>query len=543
MNSLATRIPRALAAVSGSGFARVLAYFALSVALAWVSFVHPMRGLNITPWNPQSALAVALLLWRPRSWWLVWLAALTGEALVPDAPSSWGALVLSTGLLTGGYAATAAVLKRFIRPRGTLVTRRELVRFLAIVAAGALVGSALRVSGLFAFGELPADRILTAIHRAAIGDGVGLLVTLPLLLVLGLRERRAGARALLGTLEWWLIVLVTVLSIVLVFSRPAEEQFKFFYVLFLPVVWGAARFGVTGAACSAALVQVTVIMAVQAGEYRPLTVFELQLLVAVLAATGLLLGATVDEREEAGRALHESLRLAAAGDMAAALAHELNQPLTAMSTYAHASQVLAERIAHDREAVAGPLVDVTGKLANEAGRAADVVKRLRNFFRDQETELRPMPLCGLLEEAVRTQVARAIALDVRLSWSCDPPDATAWLDPVQIGVVLRNLVANALDAASASPAAAGSRRWVSVAATREGAEMVVAITDSAPGLAREDTALVFERRRSDKPGGMGIGLAISRSIVEAHGGRLWAEPGPGGRFLFTLPLTSGALHE
>src|SRR6185503_13032617 len=99
---------------------------------------------------------------------------------------------------------------------------------------------------------------------------------------------------------------------------------------------------------------------------RPLTVFELQLLVAMLAATGLLLGTTVDEREEAARNLRASLHLAAAGDMAAALAHELNQPLTAMSTYARASQLLAERLGQDNEKLAQPLVEVTGKLVQEA---------------------------------------------------------------------------------------------------------------------------------------------------------------------------------
>lgn len=540
MGSHPTRIPRVVAAVSALEPARALAYVLVYVALAWVSFIHPMRALHITPWNPQCALAVGLLLWRPRAWWLVWLGAMTGEAWVPDAPLGWGPLVLSSGLLTGGYAATAAALRRWVRPRVALVNRRNLVLFLLVVSAGALLGSALRVGGLALFGEIPLDRLVAAVHRGAIGDGVGLLVTLPLLLLLGSRERRAGLRAMFRGSEWWAIVAVTVVGILLVFARPAPEQFKFFYLLFLPVVWGAARYGLTGAVWSSAVVQITVILATYSAPYRPLTVFELQLLVAVLAATALLLGATVDEREEADRALRASLRLAAAGDMAAALAHELNQPLTAMSTYAHASQVLAERIVQEHGSTAVPLADVTARLADEANRAADVVKRLRNFFRDGATQLQSTSVRSLLEEAVRAQVARALALEVRLTWSCEPPEATAWLDPVQVAVVLRNLLANALDAASDPSTRAGAPAWIALAATVEGQEIVVAVTDSAPGLLPADTALVFERRQSDKPGGMGVGLAISRSIIEAHGGRLWAEPGPGGRFLFTLPLSAPA---
>lgn len=538
MSTHPTRIPGVVAALSALAPARALAYVFVYVVLAWVSFIHPMRGLNITPWNPQCALAVGLLLWRPRAWWLVWLGAFTGEAWVPDDPSSWRSLVLSSGMLTGGYAATAAALRRWVRLREAAVTRRNLVLFFLVVSIGALIGSALRVAGLAAFGEIPSDRLLAAVHRSAIGDGVGLIVTLPFLLLLGNRERRSAMRAMFGSVEWWVIVGLTAVGILVVFARPTEEQFKFFYLLFLPVAWGAARYGLTGAIWSSAVVQITVILAVQSAPYQPLTVFELQLLVAVLAATALLLGATVDEREEADRALRTSLRLAAAGDMAAALAHELNQPLTAISTYAHASQVLAERIVQEHGATAVPLADVTGKLADEANRAADIVKRLRNFFRDRATELQPIALRTLLEEAVRAQVARALALQVRLTWSCEPPDATVWLDPVQIAVVLRNLLANALDAASGAAQQAGASVWVSLDATREGAEVIVAVTDSAPGLLAGDTLLVFERRESDKPGGMGVGLAISRSIIEAHGGRLWAEPGPGGRFLFSLPLSA-----
>jgi two-component system, LuxR family, sensor kinase FixL len=535
MSSQSTGIPRALAIVSALGPARAVAYIALYVALAWVSFVHPMRGLSITPWNPQAALAVGLLLWRPRSWWLVCFAVVSGEAFVRAEGMPWSALLVSSLMLTGGYAATAAALSRWARVK-SIITRREVVLFLLIVGVGVLLVAVLRVAGLAAFGEVPPDRLLAAIHRGAIGDGVGLLVTLPLLVLLGNRERRAATRAMFGTVAWWLIIAGIVLATAGVFARPAEEQFKFFYLLFLPVIWGAARFGVMGAVWSAVIVQITMIMAIHSAAYRPLTVFELQLLVAVLAATGLLLGATVDEREEAGRTLRASLRLAAAGDMAAALAHELNQPLTAMSTYALASQVLAERIGRDNDALA--LADVTGKLAEEAGRAAEVVKRLRNFFRDRATELQPTALRPFVDETMRAQTARALALHVRLTWSCTPADTTVWLDAVQIGVVVRNLVANALDAASEELERSGPPAWVKLDAKREGADMVIAVTDSARGLDGEEAALVFERRRSGKPGGMGVGLAISRSIVEAHGGRLWAEPGPGGRFLFTLPLSS-----
>lgn len=543
MTALSARASQVLAAASTRAAARVAAYLVLYLALAWVSYIHPARGLNITPWNPQAALAVGMLLWLPRSWWLVWLAALSGAALVPDDPIGWTALLGSTALLTVGYAATAAALTHWAGSWSGPLTRGMLLRFFVIVGCGALLGAILRVAGLYWAGEVSADRVLAAIHRAAIADGASLLVTLPLLLVLGSRERRAATRAMIATAQWWGIVLIAGVAIAAVFSRPAEEQFKFFYLLFLPVIWGASRHGLNGAVWSTAVIQLAVVAAVQPAEYRPLTVFELQVLVAVLAATSLLLGATVDEREEAARNLRASLRLAAAGDMASALAHELNQPLTAMSTYAHASQVLADQIRSGDLTHAEQMLDISSKLADEAHRAAEVVKRLRNFFRDRTTDLIHSRVAELLDSAHRSQIARALSLDLRLTWSCDPPNATAWLDPVQIGVVLRNLLANAIEAASEARSSSGAPAWVSMQARQQGGEVLVAVRDSAPGLRETELLSVFERRRSDKPGGMGVGLSISRSIIEAHGGRLWAEPGPGGRFLFTLPLNPARSHE
>jgi two-component system sensor kinase FixL len=524
----------------GIGAARMILYLAAYLGLAWISFVYPMRGLNITPWNPQAALAVCLLLWQPRCWWLVWIAVACGEVLVTNEPLPWPALVLSSGALTAGYALTAAALKRWIGPRLAVVTRRAVVTFLGVVAGGALFASVLRALALWALGVVPAERVAAVIHRASIGDGVGLVVTLPVLLVLASRERTAATRTMLRSREAWLIALVAVLGILAVFARPTEEQFKFFYLLFLPVVWAAARFGAIGAVWSSALLQMLLMLAVQQAQYQPLTVFELQVLMAALTSTGVLLGATVDEREEAQQALRASLRMAAAGDMAAALAHELNQPLTAMSTYARATQLMARRLQGAEAAAVEPLVEVTGKLADEATRAGEVVNRLRRFFRDRSTDLQPVDIQALVDDAVQSQARRAESLRVRLACSCAPGLPPVWLDPVQIAVVLRNLLANAIEAASDPRGGAAAERWVQVRAALQDEDVLVSVLDSAPGLDSSDVGRVFEAGHTDKPGGMGVGLAISRSIVEAHGGRLWAEAGPGGKFRFTLPAGAAA---
>ncbi len=512
-----------------------LGYLLLYVGLDWVSFIHPMRGLNITPWNPQAALAVGLLVWAPRAWWLVWLGLVGAEVAVRGMAYAWPAGLAVATALTLGHALAAAACAHWFRPAPRVATRRHFLLFLSIAVGAALLDAVLYVAALAAFEIPPPGRVLAAIGRAWVGDAVGLLVMLPLgLLTQPERRRRAVAAA--RSLEAGAIALVAALAAYTVFGQPAENQFQWFYLLFVPVAWAAARFGLEGAIVAAAWVQLLLIAAVQPLPYRPLTVFELQIMMAALAATGLLLGSIVDEREEAQRTLRETLQLAAAGNMAAALAHELNQPLTALSTYARASQLMAQRLQSEH---ADPLIDVTTRIVHEAGRASEVVTRLRNFFRDRSTELQATAFCPLLDEVMQSQQVRAASLQVRLEWQCAAAMPPLWLDRVQVSVVLRNLVSNAIDAAADRLEGAGTGT-VAVAASVDGEQMVLVVLDNGAGVSATQLPRLFEGHASGKPGGMGIGLHISRAIVEAHGGRLWAEPGPGGRFVVSLPLAATA---
>jgi two-component system, LuxR family, sensor kinase FixL len=378
------------------------------------------------------------------------------------------------------------------------------------------------------------DRVPGAFLRRWVADGVSMIVSLPVIFVLADRGRRAQTMAMLRTVEWWLVAASAMAASYAVYGRPAEDQFKFFYLLFVPVAWGAARFGNVGAVWSAALVQALLFTAVQADSYRPLTVFELHMLMTALGATGLLLGATVEERQRAEEALRASLHAAAAADMAAALAHELNQPLTALRTYARAAQLMAQQPATAADGSTASLVDVTDKLVAEVNRAGAVMKRLRDFFRQRGTELQPVALQSVIDEVVQSQAAHADAAGVTLRADCEAALPTVWIDAVQIAVVLRNLVSNAIEAAAATAPACSAQ--VTVQAEAQGRQLVVKVQDSGPGIAADELGDLFESRASAKAGGMGIGLVISRSIIEAHEGRLWAEAGPGGKFSFSIPL-------
>lgn len=517
----------------------VAGYLLAFLLLDWLSYIRPLQGLNITPWNPQPALAIALLLARPALWWLVLLGVLVADVLVRHGTGDPFVAIALAAVQTASYLAIAAML-RAAAPPSTLQLRslRDAAGVLAIIVGGALLAATTYVGTLVAAGLFPLappyDAVAAALARYWIGDAVGLLVALPLLLVWMDPERSGTLAATVRRPQAWAIGALAVALLWLAFGRGAEQPFKTLYLLLLPVVWAAARFGTGGAVLASAVTQVGLIVSVQTGTQADIAVFELQVFMAAIATTALLLGVVVDERARSDAELRASLRLAAAGQMSAAIAHELSQPLTALSSHAQACTLLATAPGEIDTPRREQLADVTRRLSADARRAGDVVKRLRDLFMSGATQLRHVRPVPFVDEAIAAQERHAQALGVRISREPHGELPEVWADPVQLAIVLRNLIGNAIDAAAAGPAGSPPQVHVRLHGTPQ--QLRVDVADSGGGPAAERLATLFEPGHSEKPGGMGVGLSIARAIVEAHGGRLWAEPGPTGRFCFTLPV-------
>jgi signal transduction histidine kinase len=301
-------------------------------------------------------------------------------------------------------------------------------------------------------------------------------------------------------------------------------------VLFIPLIWIAVSSGFAGTVIAVAFIQVALILTVIALRHEASSVLELQFLMLTLAITGLFLGMATSELRAQQAGLRRSLRLAAAGEMASALAHELNQPLSAIGTYLRSCAILLREPAANRERIG----ETIAKVQQEAERASDVVRRLRDFFRAGMTSLEMVDLGQLVTEAGVQLGGRLKRHGVTLSVAAAEGLPRALVDRVQIGVVARNLLANAIDAISAAGDAAG-RIEVRVEAP-DAAMLLITVTDTGAGVPREAHEALFDLFHSTKSEGMGLGLAISRAIIEAHGGRLWAESrARGGVFRFTLP--------
>ena len=221
-------------------------------------------------------------------------------------------------------------------------------------------------------------------------------------------------------------------------------------------------------------------------------------------------------------------RLTALGEMASALAHELNQPLTAIANYLRGSVRLLAQETLPRER----LTEALGKASDQTLRAGDIIRRLRDFVARGETERRVESLPKLIEEAGALALVGAKEHGVRVAFDLDPTVNLVLADKVQIQQVILNLIRNAIDAMEDTP-----RRELRVVTRAAGPETAqITVIDSGPGLSPEVADQLFQPFITTKRHGMGVGLSISRTIVEAHGGRIWAETAPegGARFHFTL---------
>lgn len=231
--------------------------------------------------------------------------------------------------------------------------------------------------------------------------------------------------------------------------------------------------------------------------------------------------------------LAHASRVTAMGTLASALAHELNQPLTAIANYLEAGRDMLDADAPvDREL----LREAMAESASQALRAGEIIRSLREFIRRGETIRQPEALRGLLAEGAALAFIGVDSRGLDMDISVDPRVDKVLVNRVQLQQVIINLTKNAVEAMAGSPARILRLSAIPAPSPTDAGRVEVIIADSGPGLAPEMSRTLFTPFTTTKPSGMGVGLSISQTIVEGHGGRIWAEPSQWGgtAFHFTL---------
>jgi two-component system, LuxR family, sensor kinase FixL len=451
-----------------------------------------------------------------------------------------GVALASSAAIGGGYAAASLFLLRpALRFDPELRSLRDLalLMLVAVVSAGLVASSYVAV--MIVAGLLPVADLGTAALHYWVGDVIGIVVVTPFALI-ALTRRTAPRFSIEAVLQ----VGAVLAALALIFGLAEEQQFQLFYVLFLPVVWMAVRTGLEGVSFGILLTQLGIIAGVELFRDDSQDLVAFQVLMLILSGTGLVAGALVSESRRTERQLRlhrESLaqvaRLGNLGELAAAVAHEINQPLAAAGTYTR----LVNDTLREGSADVVALAATAEKAAVQIERAAEVVRRLRAFVRLDRSA---RAACNV-ERIVRETVALCQpALDqhhIGIRSSVDPRLPLVTADALQIGQTLLNLMRNAIDAVAETRRADG---MITIeASVNSGGDVEVRVADNGPGFPPDFADNPFLPLTSRKAEGLGIGLPLSRSIIEAHGGRLWLDRhARGGDVHFTLPAAKELHH-
>ena len=489
-----------------------LGFLAAYVALDYVSYLKPYRDIGITPWNPPAGLAIALIFLEGLPLLpFVLLAPFIADIIVRDAQIPFPMDVLSSVLVGGTFAAAGLALQRIRQFDPRFRSVRDVLALAAVAVVTALTAASILVAIFLTSGLLLRDEVGIVIWGSAVGDIIGILTVVPLVLLW--RTHRPWPA--LG--PWMPVQLFAVLgALIVVFGYQDASAFQLFYLLFLPVLWVSLSYGPPGAATALFVVQIGIVIGAEIRFGSDPGFSSLQVLMIALSITGLIVGAIVAEREDAAArlrdqqaALNRTLRIRSAGEIAATIAHEIKQPLTALATY---SGIASKALRDGDTQLAAKAI---GKVESESQRAATVLTGIRDLLRQGALNKSVIDLAkafAQISDLLRADLAkRGVALSIEPSEHVPPIVA----DPVQLQQALHNLILNGAE----SIESAGGKGRVNVRAINASNGRVrIEVSDSGPGFPPAYDIANPPPFTSTKAEGSGIGLTVVRSIAEAHAG-------------------------
>jgi signal transduction histidine kinase len=517
-----------------------LGYVAAYPLLDWLSYVEPFEGLDITPWNPQVGLSFPLvLLFGRRTIPFLFIAPLVSHLLLNFSPVDLKEGIAHATVIGGGYSAAALFL---MRPATRFDPALPSTRDLILLMLTALVSSAFVAVGYVATttlsGYLELQDFIEAMLSYWVGDLIGIMVVTPFVLVALLRKHSVQM-----SLEVVLQFAAIVGALVLVLGVREAAPSQLFYVLFLPIVWMALRGGLEGVTIGLLLTQLGLIVGVTLSP-QPEGFTALQTLMLVLTATGLIAGELVTEhrRAEAKLLLQQKAlaRVAQVGGMkelSVAIAHELNQPLTAARTYAR----LVADAAREDGANSIDIAEIAAKAVAQVERAAQVVRSLRSLLSLDRGDRLACSVERLIREALALCEPELDQVNAKIRVAAPSRLPAVLVDALQIEQTLLNLIRNSIDAFKAASISGGA---ISIEAVAAGEGFVeIRVADNGPGFATDVSENQFLPFSTTKAEGLGFGLVLCKTIVEAHGGRIWLSHAIRGASVhFTLPALD-ALNE
>ncbi|MBK9080531.1 MAG: MASE1 domain-containing protein [Hyphomicrobium sp.] len=422
-------------------------------------------------------------------------------------------LEISTSAVTGASMILPAVILRRIEDfNRRLPSVSDVVAFVLIVGSVTALAAVGYTLALSAAGALGRGEFGPVSWRLFVGNFIGIIVIAPAVFILQSPPNRP--------FRWrWVVQLLAIsAALMIIFGYREATAFQLFYLLFLPLLWVALTSGSSGAIFALVVIQCGLVIGAEFRFGADPGLTALQVLMIALTITGLLVGAAFTERETTAArmrdqqiSLSRALRLRAAGEIAAGIAHEVNQPLAAIRAYASVAEGQLQM--GDTEAALG----ILRKLSLQSARAAEVIKSIRELLHQGAINPHPADLTVMLQEFAELVAPELASNGAQLTIEVSPGLPPISVDRVQIIQALHNLVNNSAEAIAST----GRRGAVQIrTAMRDNKTVSILVADNGPGF-----PVGFSHKHptpffTTKDEGTGIGLSIARTVAEMHGGRL-----------------------
>jgi two-component system, LuxR family, sensor kinase FixL len=537
------------AAVAGLPNAATAATLLIAyVGLEWVSFIHEHRGVPVTPWNPGIGVAFALLVLKGAAYGLVmFVGVIVAEIFVLRTELAWPVIVAVAALASTSFAAAAAVARRHLQLDVGLIHVRDVLVLLAVGAAAAAAFAVLLSALLITTDELTLADLTQSAVPLLVGDIIGIAVVTPLVFRLALHWTDVGPKMLMPLVPEIALHLLAIATILwmAVGSGGGPNDYKLLSLLFLPVVAAALRHGIDGSCAALGTIQLGLVGVLHQHGYDATEFTEFQVVMLILTMSGLLVGVVVSERQRADRAAREAearlkemqaqagraARMNLVSGMASALAHEINQPMTAARALARSVQQILHAPAADTERANTNIRSLVAQIDHASG----VVRRMRDFLRRGQPHFSTLDIATVVDDALVLANPDAAANRISIAVEVDEGLPPVFGDHIQLQQVVLNLMHNAVEAITESRRAGGHIRISARRSVQEPA-IEIAVSDNGSGVSPD--LPLFQPLTSSKPDGLGLGLSICASIVQAHGGRIWLQSSTasGTEFRFALPL-------
>lgn len=515
------------------------AFIALYLLVERLTLVHEIAPLGISPWSPTAGMIIVLLMIGGLAYTpFVFAATFLSNLLVYDAPLGTLACGAAALTFTLGFTALAFIMQHVLKLDLTRLDRAGIIVLLTAVPALVGIFAIVECAVAYAAGLSTTGSLVLAIRDFWTGVTAGIVTVAPVAKAVAAREGISWSASRQSLLDIAVYIGGTAIALWAIQGLQKGEGIQYFYLLFPPIVWIAIRRGLPAVAAALLITHTATAVLLMAMNYERHEFVAGQILVLVLSGTGLLLGAAETERHEAEeRARIQSAEItrisrhSAAGAMGSALAHEISQPLSTLAAYLHAARRMLQAEPCGDGAVAQTLV----RAEAEADRARLILERVRDFVSAGKLELERFDIAILVERVVEAwSQTRPHGLP-RIAVTKSAPLPRVMADPVQIEQALLNLITNAGDAVMEHPEQASS---VNVDIAGNADRITIVVSDDGPGISPEIRDRLLEPFETTKARGMGLGLSLTRQIIEAHGGTLrWSAREPhGASFTMEIPV-------